>query len=51
MRDERPSAAAREGSEPRPELWPAVTRPTPKSERRAYPGAGSELFHGLKEEG
>ena len=48
MRDTTPSQAASEGSEPRFELWPRVDRPTPKSERIVYPGAGSELFHGKK---
>jgi catechol 2,3-dioxygenase-like lactoylglutathione lyase family enzyme len=48
MADRQPTAFAREGSEPRPETWPAVTTPTPKSERKVYPGAGSELFHGKR---
>jgi catechol 2,3-dioxygenase-like lactoylglutathione lyase family enzyme len=48
MRDASLSQAASEGAEPRFELWPKVYRPTPKSERMVYPGAGSELFHGKK---
>lgn len=48
MEDRVPTAAASEGSEPRPGMWPLVSRPTPKNERIAYPGAGSELFHGKK---
>jgi catechol 2,3-dioxygenase-like lactoylglutathione lyase family enzyme len=48
MRDTSPSKAASEGAEPKFELWPGVDRPTPKSERIVYPGAGSELFHGKK---
>ena len=39
---------SREGTEPQHGKWPPVTAPTPKSERRVYPGAGSELFHGKK---
>ena len=48
MRDKQPSGAALEGAEPRPGIWPEVTRPTPSAERRVWPGAGSELFHGKK---
>ena len=28
--------------------WPAVDKPTPGKGRKIYPGAGSELFHGIK---
>ncbi len=48
MKDESPSVVTREGAEPVPGNWPEVQRPTPKSERVVYPGAGSELFHGKK---
>ncbi|MBI2860368.1 MAG: VOC family protein [Chloroflexi bacterium] len=48
MKDSVPSPAAQEGPEPELGHWPAVTAPTPPSERRVYPGAGSELFHGKK---
>lgn len=48
MRDIKPSDITREGPEPRPDKWPAVKIPTPVQERVAYPGAGSELFHGKK---
>jgi hypothetical protein len=48
MRDRQPSQVTLEGAEPRPEVWPRVERPTPRSERIVYPGAGSELFHGKK---
>ncbi len=48
MRDETPSDVTREGAEPVPGKWPAVKRRTPRSEWVAYPGAGSELFHGKK---
>ena len=48
MADRQPTPAAQEGPEPRFERWPRVPRATQKSERRVYPGAGSELFHGKK---
>jgi catechol 2,3-dioxygenase-like lactoylglutathione lyase family enzyme len=48
MADRQPGPAAQEGSEPRFDQWPRVQKPTPKSERTVYPGAGSELFHGRK---
>ena len=48
MRDRQPSAITREGAEPRRDVWPEVTQPTPPSARVVYPGAGSELFHGKK---
>jgi len=46
--DSAPSAITREGTEPRFEKWPQVKHPTPREQRRAYPGAGSELFHGIR---
>jgi len=48
MGDIQPSDAAREGPEPQFDRWPAVEEPTPPKERKVYPGAGSELFHGVK---
>lgn len=48
MADRKPSPLAAEGSEPHLDRWPAVSSPTPKKERKVYPGAGSELFHGKK---
>jgi catechol 2,3-dioxygenase-like lactoylglutathione lyase family enzyme len=48
MADREPSAIAQEGSEPQFDKWPKVEKPTLKSERKIYPGAGSELFHGKK---
>lgn len=48
MADRAPTVAAHEGPEPQTGAWPRVERPTPKSERTVYPGAGSELFHGKK---
>jgi catechol 2,3-dioxygenase-like lactoylglutathione lyase family enzyme len=50
MRDTGPSEIAREGSEARPGIWPAVQTPTPPERRKVYPGVGSELFHGIKKE-
>jgi catechol 2,3-dioxygenase-like lactoylglutathione lyase family enzyme len=48
MADQAPSAVTKEGPEPQYDQWPAVTSPTPREERRTYPGAGSEYFHGKK---
>ena len=48
MADTAPSEVTREGSEPGKGQWPQVTSPTPEEDRRVYPGAGSELFHGKK---
>ncbi|MDY0039880.1 MAG: VOC family protein [Desulforhabdus sp.] len=48
MKDSAPSAVTREGSEPQAGKWPEVANPTPASDRKVYPGAGSELFHGKK---
>ena len=44
-----PSEATKEGPEPQRDRWPAVEHPTPKPERRIYPGAGSEIFHGVED--
>ncbi len=46
MGDTEPTALAKEGPEPQSDRWPVVTNPTPPAQRRIYPGAGSELFHG-----
>ena len=48
MKDSVPSAITQEGSEPKLDRWPSVKRYTPKNEWIVYPGAGSELFHGIK---
>jgi catechol 2,3-dioxygenase-like lactoylglutathione lyase family enzyme len=48
MVDRQPTPAAQEGPEPQFDHWPRVERKTPKNERKVYPGAGSELFHGKK---
>lgn len=48
MADSAPSEAAQEGTEPDFDKWPKVTKHTPPQERKVYPGAGSELFHGVK---
>jgi catechol 2,3-dioxygenase-like lactoylglutathione lyase family enzyme len=48
MADQEPTMLARQGHEPRPGSWPPVKEPTPPAERKVYPGAGSELFHGKK---
>ena len=46
MADAQASSITQEGSEPRGGNWPEVTEPTPLEQRKVYPGAGSELFHG-----
>jgi len=46
--DSLPSPIGKEGPEPRFEEWPEAAKPTPRSERKIYPGAGSELFQGIK---
>jgi catechol 2,3-dioxygenase-like lactoylglutathione lyase family enzyme len=48
MRDSAPSAVTKEGAEPKLDKWPEVKHPTPKKDWVVYPGAGSELFHGVK---
>ena len=48
MADKAPSDITKEGSDPQTGHWPAVATPTPKGDRRIYPGAGSEFFHGKK---
>ena len=48
MVDKAPSAVTLEGAEPQPGQWPAVTDPTQPADKKVYPGAGSELFHGTK---
>ncbi|MBU1230505.1 MAG: VOC family protein [Proteobacteria bacterium] len=44
MADSKPTAWAREGAEPVPDVWPAPVRFTPVTERRAYPGEGLNLL-------
>jgi catechol 2,3-dioxygenase-like lactoylglutathione lyase family enzyme len=51
MADSTPSAITREGSAPNFDQWPRVERATPQEERKVYPGAGSELFHGIRKGG
>jgi len=51
MADLQPSSIAQEGPEPQPDKWSSADRSTPRDERRAYPGAGSEMFHGIKKTG
>ncbi|MEC4675819.1 MAG: VOC family protein [Nitrospirota bacterium] len=46
MTDSMPSEVAREGPEPRADKWPLPAKTTPLSDRRVYPGDGSELFQG-----
>jgi len=48
MADKAPSDVTMEGPEPQYEKWPPVNEPTPKEERKVYPGQGSEMFFGKK---
>lgn len=48
MMDKSPSEITKEGSAPQLNKWPKVEQPTPKDKRKIYPGAGSELFHGIE---
>jgi len=41
--DKDPAATAQEGTEPQPDVWPAVLRPTPPEQRTIKKGAGSEV--------
>ncbi|MHC4328179.1 MAG: VOC family protein [Planctomycetota bacterium] len=50
MGDAESTTLAKEGPAPQPDRWPAVKNPIPPAHRRVYPGAGSELFHGKKEQ-
>lgn len=49
MADRAPSDVTKEGPEPQLGIWPSVPKPTPRSEYRAYPGSGSELFYGKQQ--
>ena len=42
-KDSHPTDIAREGSEPRPEMWLVPVQPTPPEERMIYPGEGRVL--------
>ena len=48
MRDLSPTSVTLEGVEAQQHIWPKVIHPTPKTSRIVYPGAGSELFQGIK---
>ena len=50
MGDREPTTLAKEGPEPQPGRWPEVQKPTPPAQRRIYPGAGSELYHGKRKQ-
>ncbi len=49
MADRSPTTLALEGADPQAGKWPPVLHSTPPAERKVYPGAGSELFHGKKQ--
>jgi catechol 2,3-dioxygenase-like lactoylglutathione lyase family enzyme len=44
MKDKKPTAVAREGSEPQPGNWPEVIKDTPHEDRVVYPGEGMILL-------
>jgi catechol 2,3-dioxygenase-like lactoylglutathione lyase family enzyme len=44
MKDKKPPPVALEGADPQPGHWPEITNPTPKDERRVYPGEGMILL-------
>lgn len=48
MLDAAPSPVTQEGPFPQKGIWPEVRDVTPGNERKVYPGAGSEFFHGTK---
>ncbi len=48
MADKTPSTITKEGDLPQKGKWPVVSSKTKTSERKIFPGAGSEYFHGLK---
>jgi catechol-2,3-dioxygenase len=48
MADSSPSAVAKEGPEPRRQMWPEPEEPTSAKERKVYPGQGREFFQRLK---
>ncbi len=48
MLDTVPTATALEGTDPQQGKWPDVKTPTPRQDRKIYPGAGSEYFHRIK---
>ncbi|MDY7031527.1 MAG: VOC family protein [Thermodesulfobacteriota bacterium] len=44
MKDEKPTAATQEGSEPQTDHWPKFSKPIPLEERIVYPGDGMALM-------
>jgi catechol 2,3-dioxygenase-like lactoylglutathione lyase family enzyme len=44
MTDREPSDVTRWGPDSQPGVWPPVTSPTPRSERRRYPGDGQAVL-------
>lgn len=47
MADTAPSREALKGAEPQPDVWPAVTTPTPLEERETYDGEGQAVLDAL----
>jgi catechol 2,3-dioxygenase-like lactoylglutathione lyase family enzyme len=48
MADTEPCSEALKGPEPQPGVWPAVTRPTPESERDVYEGEGEKILEAIR---
>ncbi len=48
MADSGPSTVILEGSEQQAAFWPQVESTAPPEDRKIYPGAGTELFHGTR---
>jgi catechol 2,3-dioxygenase-like lactoylglutathione lyase family enzyme len=46
MVDRAPSSVTKEGPDPRFHKWPIVENPTPKEDRKVFPGEGTQLVKG-----
>ena len=46
MVDRAPSGITKEGPDPRFDKWPTVENPTPKEDRKVFPGEGTQLVKG-----
>ena len=46
MVDREPSGIAKEGPDPHFHKWPTVENPTPKEDRKVFPGEGTQLVKG-----
>ncbi|MDC0336089.1 VOC family protein [Pseudodesulfovibrio sp.] len=48
MVDSEPSKEALKGAQPQPEVWPEVSRPTPRGEREIFEGEGAKIRQSLE---